>query len=74
MPGCPYDKPPPLVLTGSRAAWGNGAVLHEATAFAFRAEPQVFEEEQGGDGEGVVDLDDVDVARPEPGHRIRLGA
>jgi hypothetical protein len=32
------------------------------------AEAQVFEEQQRVDREGVVELDHVDVTRPQPGH------
>ncbi len=39
----------------------NAAVRDELLAFALGAEAKVFEEQQRVDGEGVVELDDVDV-------------
>jgi len=36
--------------------------------------PEILEEENRIDRERVVELDDIDVARPEPGHRIGLSA
>src|SRR5690606_1367607 len=37
----------------------NGTVCNEIPAFTLLAETEVFQEEQGIDGEGVIELDDV---------------
>ena len=56
MPGCPYDRPPPLVFTGSAPPGAIATALDERTALALGAEPEVLEEQDRGDREGVVEL------------------
>src|SRR6266849_1069251 len=47
---------------------------HEGTGLALPAETQLLIRDQLGDREAVVDLGDVDVLRPHPGHPVgRLG-
>src|SRR5690606_30523214 len=46
----------------------NGAALHERPAFALAAEAEVLQEQQGIDGESVVQLDHVDIVHAQPGH------
>ncbi|KAG1386466.1 hypothetical protein G6F59_016844 [Rhizopus arrhizus] len=59
------------------AARRDGPVCDEVLAFALGAEAQVFQEEQGIDGEGVVQFDHVDVflrhARHVEGALARFG-
>src|SRR5437660_113826 len=43
---------------------------YERSALALRAEAEIFEEQHRVDRERVIKLDDIDVLRPEPGHRI----
>src|SRR5690606_26864834 len=50
------------------------AVGNEAAAFAFRAEAEVFEEQDRVDRERVVQLDDVGILRGYPGHLERARA
>ena len=52
MSGWLFDSPPPSVLSGS-TPFGDmqRAVAHEPAALALRAEPEVLEREQHGDGE-----------------------
>ena len=52
-----------------RAAKREAAVLDERAALAFRAEAEVLERQQYGDGERVVDHAQVDVGVLDAGHR-----
>ena len=63
MPGCVYERPPPLVFIGQRAAGAELAVLDERAALALRAEAEILQVQQRGDGEGVVAHQQVDVGR-----------
>src|SRR5262249_61445015 len=52
------------------AAVGTDApAADENTALAFLAKAEVLQEQDGVDGEGVIELDGVDVGRAELGHR-----
>jgi hypothetical protein len=42
----------------------------ESTALAFLAKAEVLQEQDGVHGEGVIELDGVDVGRAELGHRV----
>ncbi|MNQ75102.1 hypothetical protein D3C85_898820 [compost metagenome] len=53
------------------AARRNAAVLHVGPALALFAEPQVFQEQQRVDGEGVVKLRHVHVGHVQAGHGQR---
>src|SRR4029077_20457367 len=54
------------------AAAGAGDVLgHERSALALRTETVVLERDEDGERVAVVELDHVDVAAREPGHRER---
>ena len=67
IPGCVYDRPPPLVLVGSVPPGPVSVDSTNATAFALGAEAEVLEVQQRGDGERVVAHQQVDVARLDAG-------
>src|SRR5262245_59497317 len=48
------------------------AALHERAAFAARAETELLDREDLAPAIGVLELDDVEIARPEPGGVERL--
>ena len=60
MPGCTQERPPPLVLTGRRLR-RNRTAFDEGARFALLAEAKILEEQDHVDGEGIVELHDVDV-------------
>ncbi len=51
----------------------DGAVLHEGAALALGAEAQVFQEQDRGDGEGVVQVQHVHIRRSQPRLSERQG-
>ena len=53
------------------AAQRNRSALDEGAPLALPAEPEVLDLAEDGEGEAIVDLGDVDVGRPDPGHRER---
>ena len=57
-----------------RAAEADRAALDEAPALALRAEAEVLELDDHGDGEAVVELGDVDVGGRDARHRERVAA
>ena len=59
---------------GSDPPGRQRAVGDERPALALGAEAEVLEGQQDGDGERVVELDDVDVGRRQPGDAERLAA
>ena len=66
IPGCVYDKRRPWCSSGSPARRGALAG-DEGPAFAVLAEAQASRVSIDGDGEGVVDLGDVDVVVRDAG-------
>src|SRR5207253_2140996 len=56
-------EPAAVSVGGNGAADAELAVLHERTTFALLAEPESLEGQQDHAGEGVVDLERVDVLR-----------
>ena len=54
------------------AAEADAPALDEAPALALRAEAEVLQLRDHGDGEAVVELGDVDVGGLHAGHRERL--
>ena len=66
---------PAMGVDRQLAAQPDAAVHHERPALALLAEAQDLELAHHGEGEAVVDLGDVDVLRPDAGHReAALGA
>ncbi len=57
----------PVGVGGKGAAHAQGAALDEGAALTFLAEAEAFEGEEDGEGEAVVDLDDVDVGGGDAG-------
>ena len=56
------------------AAEADASVLDEMSALAFFAEAEVFEFDDEGDGETIVNLRDVDVGRRKTGGAERIAA
>src|SRR5690606_36391642 len=61
-------KPATVGVDGQASAWCDGAVRYKVSAFAFVAESQVFQEEQGINGECVVKFHDINVRRRHFSH------
>ena len=67
IPGWQADRPAAVGVGGQRPAHPQRAVLDEGAALALLAEAEALQGEQDGQGEGVVDLDHVDVVGGDPG-------
>src|SRR6218665_3640485 len=68
-------QPATVGVDRQRAAWSDTAIGDERAAFPFLAEAQIFQKQDGVDGESVVQLDDIDVVGRDtrPLHRQRPG-
>lgn len=73
-PGVRVRQSATVGVGGQRTARAEATVGDEGSALALRAEPEVFEGHQSGDGKAVVQLDDIDVGMYDTGHLHRLRA
>src|SRR5580692_3608936 len=66
-PGLARGEPAPIGVGGQGTANSELAVLDERPTLTLRAEPEPLQGQDHHGGEGVVDLDDVDVIGRDPG-------
>src|SRR5271163_4458089 len=68
--GVTIGQPAPIGVDRQIALGRNASIGHKAAAFALRAKADILEKQYRVDRERVVELDDIDVFRAEPGHCI----
>src|SRR5437763_14145752 len=71
-PGVTVREAATIRVDRQPAAGRDTPARYERSALALRAEAEIFEKQYRVDRERVVELDDIDVLRGEPGHCIGL--